>query len=46
MPSLDEARVATSARNNDGGDMEDGNKVCARGIKSIMFVAMGGLEIS
>lgn len=44
-PRLDEARVVTSARNND----ESGEKlmrVCARGMKSMMFVAMGGFLIS
>lgn len=42
----DEARVVTSALSNEGGEMEDEKKVCARGMKSIMFIAKGGLRIS
>ena len=46
FPFREEARVATSARSSDGGVTDDGKKVCARGMKSIMFVAIGGSVIT
>lgn len=46
FPFRDDARVATSALNSDGGVIEAGNSVCTRGMKSITFMATGGSVIT